>query len=65
MQTAVREAGETVESADYQQAMEAYYHRYLCRLDPWPECLTTAIANVNATIYNQMWGRADLPPTAR
>lgn len=65
MQTAVREAEASgkFESADYQQAMEAYYHRYLCRLDPWPECLTTAIANVNATIYNQMWGPSEFTAT--
>ena len=38
------EADGTTQSVEYQQAMDVFNHRYLCRLDPWPTCLQQAYA---------------------
>jgi proline-specific peptidase len=32
-------AKEEYDHPDYQAAVEVFYHRHLCRLDPWPEAL--------------------------
>jgi proline iminopeptidase len=65
MQKAVRaaEASQKFDGTEYQEAMDAYYHRYLCRLDPWPSCLKEAIDSVNTTIYNYMWGPSEFTAT--
>lgn len=36
------EAAGTTQDPEYKQAMEVFNHCFLCRLDPWPSCLTTA-----------------------
>jgi proline-specific peptidase len=36
------EAAGTTQDPDYQRAMEVFNHSFLCRLNPWPCCLTTA-----------------------
>ena len=65
LQRAVQQAEATKQfaSAEYQEAMDVYYHRYLCRADPWPDCLKTAIQNVNTTIYTYMWGPSEFTAT--
>lgn len=37
-------AGDT-RSSEYQEAMSAFYTRFVCRLDPWPEPLLRALQN--------------------
>ncbi|MGK7888679.1 MAG: alpha/beta hydrolase, partial [Leptolyngbyaceae cyanobacterium] len=32
----------TTQDPEYKQAMEVFNHNFLCRLSPWPSCLTTA-----------------------
>lgn len=36
------EAAGTTQDPEYKQAIEAFNHHFLCRLDPWPSCLTKA-----------------------
>lgn len=40
------EAAGTTQDPEYKQAMEAFNHCFLCRLDPWPNCLTQAYSKV-------------------
>ncbi|MFB2898767.1 proline iminopeptidase-family hydrolase [Aerosakkonemataceae cyanobacterium BLCC-F50] len=40
------EAEDTTQSPEYKQAMELFNHTFLCRLDPWPSCLTRAYSKV-------------------
>jgi proline iminopeptidase len=37
-------------------AIAEYNRRHLCRADPWPDFLVTAMNGVNAEVYNTMWG---------
>lgn len=64
-QGAVRRAEETGDYDDpaYREAMMAYYRRHLCRLDPWPECLTRTFERLNTGIYLQMWGPSEFTIT--
>lgn len=40
------EAEGTTQDPEYKQAMELFNHSFLCRLDPWPSCLTKAYSKV-------------------
>jgi proline iminopeptidase len=59
------EAAGTVQSAAYQEAMEVFYRRHLCRLDPWPEPLTVSLEKGNAALYVAMWGETEFRATGR
>lgn len=43
-------------STAYQVADVAFDHRYICRLDPWPDQLMEMAAGANEQIYETMWG---------
>ncbi|MCJ1676183.1 hypothetical protein MTF65_02160 [Streptomyces sp. APSN-46.1] len=34
----------------------AFYQRWLCRLDPWPDHLSRSFTNMNHDVYGIMWG---------
>ena len=40
------ETAGTTQAPEYKQAMEVFNHSFLCRLDPWPNCLTQAYSKV-------------------
>ncbi|MEH2311104.1 MAG: proline iminopeptidase-family hydrolase [Nostoc sp.] len=40
------EADGTTQNPEYKQAMEAFNHSFLCRVDPWPSSLTRAYSKV-------------------
>jgi len=68
MPDAVRQAIENGEAgADYgdayQDAMMAYYYRHVCRLQPWPDYLNEALAQMNPDVYNTMWGPSEFTVT--
>lgn len=65
MQEAVREgeASGNFDSPEYQDAMEAYYARHVCRTDPWPECLNRSLERLAMPIYLQMWGPSEFTCT--
>jgi proline iminopeptidase len=49
-------AGE-YESPEYQRLMfEQVYHRYLCRLEEWPEPLLRGFSGLNQKVYNYLQG---------
>ncbi|RLL68239.1 proline iminopeptidase-family hydrolase [Streptomyces sp. Z26] len=52
------EAAGTTESDEYREAMQVFYARHACRLDPWPpELMATFIeANSDLTVYSTMNG---------
>lgn len=50
-------------SADYQAAMDAYYRKHLCRLNPWPACLLQTFEEMGADVYQHMWGPSEFTCT--
>jgi proline iminopeptidase len=52
------QAGST-DSPEYEEAKLAYYHRHVCRLDPWPDAFERSYAGVNQTIYEYMAGPSE------
>jgi proline-specific peptidase len=44
---------------EYQAAMLHFYRRHVCRLDPWPECLERAVAELGIPVYSAMWGPSE------
>ncbi|WP_303867809.1 proline iminopeptidase-family hydrolase [Acetobacterium wieringae] len=43
----------------YEQATEAYYANYLCRLNPWPDSVTASFGKLNMDVYLTMWGPSE------
>lgn len=54
------EAGTTADPA-YEEAMLVFYRRHVCRLDPWPEYVQRAFANIaaNPEVYHTMNGPSE------
>lgn len=52
--------GTTADPA-YQEAMMVYYRRHVCRLEPWPECLSRGFDkfNLDTEVYNTMNGPSE------
>ena len=44
---------------EYAGAMQVFYERHLCRLDPWPESMTRMMAELNTDVYGPMWGASE------
>lgn len=57
------EAAGDYDAPAYQNAMLAYYRRYVCRLKEWPDCLERTFAKVNANLYRHMWGPSEFTVT--
>lgn len=53
----------TTDSAEYDEAMKAYYKRHMCRVDPWPEGLVEDMKQMNHQVYNYMWGASEFTVT--
>jgi L-proline amide hydrolase len=58
------EAG-TTDSPEYQAAINEFYTRYVCRLDPWPDPLVATFDAVEAdpTVYGTMNGPSEFTVT--
>ena len=58
------EAG-TTDSPEYQAAINEFYTRYVCRLDPWPDALVATFDAVEAdpTVYGTMNGPSEFTVT--
>jgi len=54
------EAGTTDDPA-YEEATLVFYRRHLCRLDPWPDCLSRTHQKLrqNPEVYLTMWGPSE------
>jgi proline iminopeptidase len=50
-------------SPEYAGAMNLFYSKHLCRLDPWPELLTQSFEKLNVNIYNYLWGYSEFSIT--
>ncbi len=50
------EAAGTEGSEEYQRAVDVFYKRHLCRMDPWPRELTNGLQNFGWDVYRYMWG---------
>jgi len=57
----VHERAGSTGSTDYQEAMMVFYRRHVCRIDPWPECLTRAFSAMEADprVYHAMCGPSE------
>lgn len=53
------EAG-TADSPEYQQALDVFNRRHLCRMQPWPDPLLRVGAGFGAAVFQTMWGPSDL-----
>ena len=55
------EAAGTVDSPEYQEAVQVFYHRHLCRLKTWPECVNRTFAKLdqNPEVYRTMNGPSE------
>lgn len=51
----------TTDHPDYLRAVDAFYRRYFCRLDPWPEAVNESFAQMDAdpTVYQTMIGPSE------
>ncbi len=68
---AVRAALDTHEDAgttdddEYLAGVDEFYRRFMCRLDPWPECLRASFAQLETdpTVYRTMIGSSEFHVT--
>jgi L-proline amide hydrolase len=51
----------TTEDPEYEQAVEVFYRRHLCRVEEWPDCLVRSLASIAAdpTVYHTMNGPSE------
>ena len=51
----------TTDSPEYEAAVEVFYHRHLCRLPEWPDCLLRSMAAIgdDPTVYHTMNGPSE------
>ena len=40
------EAAGTTDDPEYKEAMTVFYRRHVCRVEPWPDCVTRTFENV-------------------
>jgi len=61
------ETAGTTGDAAYVEAMLAYYRRHVCRLDPWPDCVTRSVLALlqDSGVYETMNGPSDFHVTGR
>jgi len=53
----------TVRSSEYQEAVQVFYERHLCRSDPWPQPLLASLEKGNFDLYVNMWGETEFLAT--
>lgn len=54
------EAAGTTDAEEYQQAVDEWSARHLCRILPLPEPLQRAVAGMGKAVYGTMWGLSEL-----
>jgi proline iminopeptidase len=47
----------------YQEAMNEFYGKFFCRLDPWPPSLNKAFKTMGYDVYGYMWGPSEFTST--
>ncbi|MFH1395759.1 MAG: proline iminopeptidase-family hydrolase [Candidatus Omnitrophota bacterium] len=53
------EKNKDFQSEKYQKAIDVYYHKHVCQMDPWPECLDRSLSKMNLDIYEYMCGPSE------
>ena len=53
------EKNKDFKSEKYQKAIQEYYHKHVCRMDPWPDCLKRSIDKMSNDIYEYMCGPSE------
>lgn len=51
------------ENPQYQEALQEFYARHVCRLSPWPECVMQSLEKMGVAQYNYMWGPSEFTAT--
>ena len=57
------EAAGTTHTSEYHDATMEYYHRYLCRMDPWPDAMNRSHDASSGEVYLEMWGPSEFHTT--
>jgi proline-specific peptidase len=57
------EAVEEYDSPAYEEAVNAFYRKHLCRLDPWPDCMLRTLDKMGLEVYHRMWGPSEFTLT--
>ena len=55
------EAAGTFDDPEYGEAIDLFYRRYACRLDPWPGWLNRALSRMDVGTNAAMWGPPGAP----
>ena len=55
------ESAGTFDDPEYANAMDLFYRRYACRLDPWPGWLNRALSKMDVGSNAAMWGPPNAP----
>lgn len=55
------EKGLDIDQSEYEKAIMAFYRKFVCRLEPWPESLMRSLEKFskNHEAYNKMWGSSE------
>lgn len=53
------EAGGDFNNPEYQKALEEFYNRHLCRIQPLPEPMQKTFEKMNTEMYAYMWGPSE------
>ena len=48
---------------EYGEAVNEYYRRFVCNLDPWPDYLISSMEKMNTDVYMRMWGLSEFTVT--
>jgi proline iminopeptidase len=57
------EAAGTTDSPEYQEAVLAFYQRFLLRTDPWPPAMGLTMEEFGFAVYAYMWGPSEFTAT--
>ena len=47
----------------YHTAISEFYGKYVCRMEPWPQCMNEAVAGMGEEVYNYMYGPSEFTVT--
>lgn len=50
---------ENYHTAPFEKALDEFYHRHICRLNPWPDYVIEANRKTGFSVYEQMWGNCE------
>ncbi len=61
------EEADTTDSPEYEEAIDVYYQRHLCRISPMPDCLQRSFDVMvnNPQVYNTLWGPNEFQSTGK